>query len=88
MNEQNENIMNEEVIEDTNVTTEETGMGNGVAMLIGSGLTLAVIAAVRFGKKAYDKFKAEKERKKDIEALNEDENVVDAEFEEVESEEE
>ena len=63
-------IMNtEDEVMDTEIATtevepEETGMGTGVAMLIGAGLTLAVGAAVKVGKKLYAKYKAKKELRK------------------------
>ena len=62
-------IMNtEDEVMDTEIATtevepEETGMGTGVAMLIGAGLTLAVGAAVKVGKKLYAKCNATKERR-------------------------
>ena len=40
--------------------SERTGIGTGVAMLIGAGLTLAVTAAVKFGKKQIAKLRAKK----------------------------
>lgn len=44
------------------VETEESGNGNtALGMLIGAGLALATTAAVRFGKKAWAKWKAKKE---------------------------
>ena len=45
------------------VETEESGMGTGVAMLIGAGLAFASTAIVKLGKKAYETFKAKKEAK-------------------------
>ena len=81
-------IMNtEDEIMDTEIATtevdpEETGMGTGVAMLIGAGLTLAVGAAVQVGKKLYAKYKAKKELRKPndddiVEVTDEDiENVT------------
>ena len=44
----------------TEVEVEESGMGTGLAMLIGSGLTLAVLAGVRKGKELWSKHKAKK----------------------------
>ena len=44
--------------------TEETGIGTGVAMLIGAGLTLATTAAVKLGKKLWQLHKAKKELRK------------------------
>lgn len=44
------------------VETEESGNGNtALGMLIGAGLALATTAAVKFGKKAWAKWKAKKE---------------------------
>lgn len=66
MNE-NEIMVNEEVIEEPEVINEETGMSTGMAMLIGSGLTLAIIAGIKQGKKIMDKIKAKKEQPKEAE---------------------
>lgn len=44
--------------------SEETGIGTGVAMLIGAGLTLATTAAVKLGKKLWQSHKAKKELRK------------------------
>lgn len=41
--------------------TEESGIGTGLAMLIGAGLTVATGAIVTFAKKAWAKHKAKKE---------------------------
>ena len=54
--------MNPEV-EMTEAESEESGMGTGVAMLIGAGLTLAVTAGIKLGKKLIAKAKAKKEEK-------------------------
>lgn len=61
-------IMNEEVM-DTNMDTidmepEDTGMSTGVAILIGAGITLAVGAAVKLGKKGIGYIKAKKALRK------------------------
>ena len=45
-------------------TEEKSGMGTGAAMLLGAGLTLAVGAMVKFGKKLVEKCKAKKLEKK------------------------
>ena len=63
-----DNIMNEEVM-DTNMDTidmesEDTGMSTGVAILIGAGITLAVGAAVKLGKKGIRYIKAKKALRK------------------------
>lgn len=62
-------IMNyeEEVMEPEIETEEKSGIGTGAAMLIGAGLTLAVGAIVKFGKKLVEKCKAKK-----LEKENED----------------
>ena len=65
-------IMNEEEVMDTEMDTidmepEDTGMSTGVAMLIGAGITLAVGAAVKFGKKGVDYIKAKKALRKPAE---------------------
>lgn len=75
-------IMNEEEVMDTEMDTidmepEDTGMSTGVAMLIGAGLTLAVGAAVKFGKKGIDYIKAKKALRKpeegsEVEVTDED----------------
>lgn len=73
MNE-NEIMVNEEVIEEPEVVEEnDSGMSTGLAMLIGSGLTLAVIAGVKQGKKIMAKIKAKKEAAK----ATEDSEVID-----------
>ena len=74
-------IMNEEVM-DTEMDTidmepEDTGMSTGVAMLIGAGITLAVGAAVKLGKKGIDYIKAKKALRKpeegfEVEVTDED----------------
>lgn len=53
-----------EIIENDyeDVEEVESGIGTGLAMLIGSGLTLAGIAAAKFAKKKYLQFKAKKEK--------------------------
>lgn len=55
-------IMNyeEEVMEPEIETEEKSGIGTGAAMLLGAGLTLAVGAMVKFGKKLVEKCKAKK----------------------------
>ena len=62
-------IMNEEEVMDTEMDTididpEDTGMSTGVAMLIGAGITLAVRAALKLGKKGIDYIKAKKALRK------------------------
>ena len=62
-------IMNEEEVMDTEMDTidmepEDTGMSTGVAILIGAGITLAVGAAVKLGKKGIDYIKAKKALRK------------------------
>ena len=49
---------NEEIME----TNERSGMGTGLAMIIGSGLTLAAIAGGKKLKKLWDKRKTKKEQ--------------------------
>lgn len=61
MNYVEETMEPEEEIEE--VETEESGMGTGVAMLIGAGLAFASTAIVKLGKKVYDTYKAKKEAK-------------------------
>lgn len=50
----------EETEEYEEAAEEKTGMGTGLAMLIGSGLTVAGIAAWKFAKKKYSQYKARK----------------------------
>lgn len=57
-------IMEMEVIEDSVVADENTGMGTGVAMLIGAGITGAVIAGVKLVKLCINAVKAKKETQK------------------------
>ena len=80
MNE-NEIMMNEEVIENPEIIEEE-GNGNnlGLGILIGSGLTLAVIAIVKKGKVAYSKLKERRRMSKPKDAQFE---VIDEDIEDV-----
>lgn len=65
-------IMNYEEIEMDDVVMEDegTGMGTGIAMLIGAGLTLAVGAGVKLGKKLYADFKEKKALRKPDKEIN------------------
>ena len=71
-------IMNTEVMdteEIVEVEPEETGIGTGVAMLIGASLTLAVGGAIKLGKKVYAAYKAKRSLRKpdgDVEVTDED----------------
>jgi len=47
-------------VEDEETMEEKSGIGTGMAMLIGSGLTVAGIAAWKFAKKKYGQFKAKR----------------------------
>ena len=64
---ENNEIMNyeDEVMENEvdiyEMESEESGIGTGLAMLIGAGITAAGVAAVTFGKKWIAKRKAKKE---------------------------
>lgn len=58
---------NEEIME----SDERSGMGTGLAMIIGSGLTLAAIAGGKKLKKLWDKHKTKKERSDVIDDSNE-----------------
>lgn len=51
----------EEIVE---TSEEKSGIGTGLAMLIGSGITLGAIALGKVGKKAYGKVKAKMDEKK------------------------
>lgn len=76
--ENNEIMINEEVeVMDGNIVADEgSGIGTGMAMLIGAGLAFAVGGAVKLGKKLYAKVKAKKELKKpDKEVLVEDKDL-------------
>ena len=55
-------------VETEEVETEETGMGTGVAMLIGAGLAFASTAVVKLGKKAVAAYKTKKELRKSTES--------------------
>jgi hypothetical protein len=64
---ENNEIMNfedVEVVETDIEVCENSGIGTGVAMLIGAGITAAVGAGVVLGKKLVAKWKAKKELKK------------------------
>lgn len=78
MNYEEEEVMEPE--EATEVESEETGMSTGVAMLIGAGLTVAVTAAVKLGKKLVAKFRA----KKDLEDTTDERDFVIPSDEEIE----
>lgn len=58
-NEETELVDTEDVFEETE--NEESGDRLGLGMLIGAGLTLAVGAGIKVGKKLYTKKKAAKE---------------------------
>ena len=48
---ENNELMNVEIMDAEVIDNEKTGLGTGVAMLIGAGLTLAVGAGVKLVKK-------------------------------------
>ena len=76
--ENNEIMINEEVevMDDAIVADNGSGIGTGMAMLIGAGLAFAVGGAVKLGKKLYTKAKAKRELKKpDKEILVEEEDL-------------
>ena len=58
-------------VETYEMEPEGSGMGTGVAILIGAGLTIAATAAVKLGKKAYAAYKA----KKELRLIDEDDTV-------------
>lgn len=65
----------EELTEDIMVN-KESGMGTGLAMAVGAMLTVAVGAAVKYGKKVYANYKAKKElRKPDHEVIVDAEDI-------------
>ena len=75
---ENEIMNNDEIMEEveaTEVETESSGMGAGVAMLIGAGLAFASTAVVKLGKKAVAAYKTKKALKKSTES--DDEEVID-----------
>lgn len=81
MNE-NEIMVNEEVNDVVAIDgpiEERTQMSTGTAMLIGSGLTLAVIVGVKKGKKLLAKIRAKKEASK----KENDSDVIDIEEDDV-----
>lgn len=59
MNYENEAMENE--VEICEMESEESGIGTGLAMLIGAGITAAGVAVVGLGKKLWAKHKAKKE---------------------------
>lgn len=59
MNYENEAMENE--VEVYEAESENSGIGTGLAMLIGAGITAAGVAAVGLGKKLWAKHKANKE---------------------------
>lgn len=85
MNENNEIMEMNEVNEEPEVIEEERSeMGTGLAMLIGAGLTIAAIAAVKKGRKVWAKIKAKKEAASETEESKVIETTCDVE--EVETE--
>lgn len=73
------NEVNDNVAETYEPTEERTQISTGTAMLIGSGLTLALIVGVKKGKKLLDKLKAKKEaskKEKDSAVIDIDEDEV------------
>lgn len=72
MNE-NENMVNEAVVEEEEFENNEGGIGTGLAILIGSGLTVAAIVAGKKLKGLYDNYKAKKASKEN----DSDDEIVD-----------
>lgn len=68
-----EEVMEPETFE---MEPESSGMGTGVAMLIGAGLTAATVAVVKLGKKAFAAYKAKKELRQPDEVVE----VTDEDF--------
>lgn len=62
-----ENEIMNNIVEETTKVCEEvettSSNGNGFAMLLGAAATAAIYGAVKLGKKAYARYKAEKEFK-------------------------
>lgn len=68
-------VMDEHIVDD-----DGSGLGTGMAMLIGAGLAFAVGGVVKAGKWAYGKIKAKREScKHDAELDIENENCEDSE---------
>lgn len=68
---ENEIMNNDEIMEEveaTEVETEGSGIGTGMAMLIGAGLAFASTAVVKLGKKAVAAYKTKKELRKSTES--------------------
>lgn len=62
MEDNNMNYEDDMMVMDGEDTADEgTNLGTGAGMLIGAGLTLAVLSAIKLGKKVYTKIKAKKE---------------------------
>ncbi|MEY8515363.1 hypothetical protein AALC25_00275 [Lachnospiraceae bacterium 29-84] len=68
----------EEMAVEINIEDGETGMSAGLAMLIGSGLTLAAIAGIKAARKAWAKRKSNQEES-DGENLDED-DLIDSDY--------
>ncbi|MDD3204206.1 MAG: hypothetical protein PHS74_00500 [Lachnospiraceae bacterium] len=83
--EENENMETEVMIEESEGTEKSSGMGTGLAMLIGSGLTLAAIAGGKKLKKVWDNRKIKKEKQAVVEDEFDD-DFVDEEIEADENE--
>ena len=77
MNYENEVMENE--VDICEMESEESGIGTGMAMLIGAGITAAGVAVVGLGKKLWAKHKAKKELR-----LVKEEDFVDMSDERVE----
>lgn len=75
----NEVMTTEEAIEGTEGATESSGLGTGLAMLIGCGLTLAAIAGGKKLKKVWTNHKAKKGQMEVINTEDIDEDAVEAE---------
>lgn len=73
--------MNDEVNTEEEVI-EETHMPTGLAMLIGSGITLAAIAGVKKGRKVWEKIKAKRATQPTL-----DEEIVDTDYEAIDEDE-
>ena len=83
--EENENMETEVMIEESEGTEKSSGMRTGLAMLIGSGLTLAAIAGGKKLKKVWDNRKIKKEKQAVVEDEFDD-DFVDEEIEADENE--
>lgn len=87
MEERTNELVETENIEEAEEVNESSGLGTGLAMLIGGGIALAVAAGGKKLKKVWDRHKAKKEAEVivDAECEDPDEEWLDSEEEETET---